>query len=173
MNLTPENDGIEFINVYSQARTQLGRDLSNFSFHPINHKSYGYFASIEAAWYYYSSGGVFDSLRSLHGSEAKYKGRKLMQKNKTPIEQRFGGKFKYIITECIKEKFRTHPDLLLALISSNLKLVHFYSYPNNVVIEKNEHQWVLDVIEDIRKVSQEWYLKKFGSLPNIDLKFIE
>src|SRR5689334_2393787 len=45
------NDGEHFINIYSSAKTELGRALSNFSRHEI--VLYGIkFASLEAFWYW-------------------------------------------------------------------------------------------------------------------------
>ena len=70
MSLNVANDGVKFINVYSQAKTQLGRDLSNFA-RTFCSQKYGKFQSIEGCYYYFLTGRMFENLRNLSGSQAK------------------------------------------------------------------------------------------------------
>ena len=51
MILTPQNDGITHINVYSKGKTTLGRWLTNFAHTPIDTID-GHFESIEGYWYW-------------------------------------------------------------------------------------------------------------------------
>jgi len=45
-------DGVTHVNIYSKAKTELGRWLSNFAYAPIRITGHGRFASIEAYWYW-------------------------------------------------------------------------------------------------------------------------
>lgn len=170
MSLNVANDGVKFINVYSQAKTQLGRDLSNFARTPFVHEKYGKFQSIEGCYYYFLTGRMFENLRNLSGSQAKKEGSKLIPKewrNENTISE----DFKDIIRECIQCKFRQNKDILLALISTSLPLEHFYVVGFKIQ-NKPQHKWILDEINRIRQVTQKWYIKKYGKLPQIELIFL-
>ena len=71
-------DGINCINIYSKGVTELGRLLSNFARIPI-HGNGHIFASVEAWWYWYTTGKVHHHLKNLHGFKAKEEGRKLQK----------------------------------------------------------------------------------------------
>jgi hypothetical protein len=72
-SLVPSEDGIGHINVYSKAKTKLGRELSNFSFSPFTHPEDGKFNSIEGYWYWL--GCKQEKLRKVWGYAAKRLGR--------------------------------------------------------------------------------------------------
>jgi hypothetical protein len=44
-----KDDGITHINIYSKGKTELGRWLSNFTYHPIETED-GKFDSVEGYW---------------------------------------------------------------------------------------------------------------------------
>jgi hypothetical protein len=74
-------DGLTHINIYSQAKTALGRALSNFNDNWITTLD-GDFASIEAYWYWLGCQHPDkELLRPLHGAEAKRVGRDLAAKD--------------------------------------------------------------------------------------------
>ena len=79
--------------------------------------------------------------------------------------------FKFIILECLRCKLRTHRDILLALISNDLPLEHFYVQGQNIV-NKPKYKWILDEIIKIRTVTRKWYFDKHGFYPNIPLTFV-
>jgi len=163
------NDGILFINVYSKGQTTLGQNLSNFAHTPFTHPSLGNFNSIEGAFYYFLTGKIHEQLRLLSGGAAKKEGRRVIPKEwleeSTPISDRF----KQFILECIQCKLRTHKQILMQLISTDLPLEHFYVQGEHIV-NKEEYRWILDEIDRIRTVTKEWYINKYGALPNIPLK---
>ena len=169
MIITPENDGYEFINVYSQGKTKLGRDLSNFSHHPFVHQKYGKFNSIEGAWYYFKTGRMHENLRKLSGSKAKSVGMSYIPKEWSQ-EDVLTNDFKLLIQECLQCKLRQHKDLLMALISTNLPLQHLY-IKGEKITNKSQHNWIIEEIDRIRVVTQKWYLKKNGNLPQSPLIF--
>ena len=173
MNLSLANDGIYFINTYSKGNTTLGRSLSNFAHSPFTHPKLGSFQSIEGAWYYIITGKLHEQLRNIHGSKAKIEGRKLIPEswaNEEPVD--LSDRFKKLIIECIQCKLRENTDILLALISNDLPLEHFY-VNDEIITNKKQFKWALNEMERIRKVTQEWYIKKHGQLPNVPLQFIK
>lgn len=170
-SLSVFNDGIYFINIYSKARTTLGRNLSNFSHHPFTHPKYGSFASVEGAFYYWSTGKVHEKLRCLHGYEAKKEGIRVTPKEWASEKKEIPEIFKDFIKECIREKLKAHPEILIPLISNNLPLKHFYVV-GDTIVNKEKYKWITDEIEYIRDVTQKWYIKKYGKLPEIPLEFI-
>src|SRR5690554_2616552 len=73
----PEVDGIDHINIYSKAKTELAKFLTNFSYSPIDTED-GHFNSIEAHWYWLGTDHPDkDKLRKLSGFKAKQTGREL------------------------------------------------------------------------------------------------
>ncbi len=171
LKLSPFSEGIDHINVYSKSKTDLGRLLTNFAHTPFTHPKYGHFESIEGAWFYFLTGKRHEKLRKLHGSAAKMQGSNLVPRE-WRSEMVYTEDFKQIINECTQCKFRQHTDILLKLISNDLPLEHYYIVGDKV-INKNKYQWVLDEIIRIRKVTQVWYVKKYGQLPNISLTIID
>jgi hypothetical protein len=172
MTLISANDGVTFINVYSKSTNTLGRDLSNFANTPFTHPQLGYFQSIEAAWYYLFTGKLHEKLRYLHGAKAKIEGRKKIPPEWKEIDIELSDIFKQQILECIQCKLKEHTDILLKLISTDLPLEHFYVY-SDVIYNMKEYHWLLDEINRIRSLTKPWYIKKYGDLPTIELKFID
>lgn len=141
----PENDGVDHINVYSKAKTNLGRWLSNFALQPITTED-GPFDSIEGYWYWLNCNHKEkDKLRAVSGWEAKQLGRRLGAKdwNHTDL-------FKNKIRKAISIKLSCDKKLLDELKKSVLPLAHYYVYGDKVV-EVKEAQWILDHIDSIRR----------------------
>lgn len=147
MNWIVEEDGVTHINVYSKALTALGRWLTNFSLSPFHHPVHGYFASVEAAWYYGSTGFQHESLRTLHGFQAKQEGRKYEKVDIDPTA------FAQFIKTCIRAKLIAHPEMLTLLIDSELPLVHYYVYGGKVV--PAGYDWIMLYLEDIRSACKQ------------------
>lgn len=118
--LTPEDDGVTHINIYSQGKTPEGRALSNFDHKPFVHKEFGAFASVEG--FYYWLGCQDDRLRHAHGYEAKKLGQSL------PVVKRWNQeKFESLIVEALGAKLDRYPDLAKRLAESTLPLTHYYA----------------------------------------------
>src|ERR1041384_4927148 len=80
MDYLPRDDGLTHLNVYSKAKTLLGRLLSNFANTPVDLGVDGCFKSIEGYWYWLGlkeSDPLRDMLREAVGGAAKALGRKL------------------------------------------------------------------------------------------------
>ena len=119
-------DGVECINIYSKAKTQLGFCLSNFS--PLAIEGGGHrFASVEAWWYWYETGKKHNHLKSLSGFAAKKEGRKFEKVQRvTPA----------LFKEIALLKLEQHPALKEALKASTLPLVHYYEFNGKIVWPK-------------------------------------
>lgn len=118
--LTPDDDGITHINIYSQGKTREGRELSNFDHKPFVHKEFGAFASVEG--FYYWLGCQDERLRHAHGYEAKKLGQSL------PVVRRWNKeKFESLILEALALKLERYPALANKLAESTLPLTHYYA----------------------------------------------
>lgn len=140
----PEEDGVTHINIYSRGRTELGKWLSNFAHLPFRHPQHGYFASVEAFWYYVSTGFKHESLRRLYGAFAKTAGQ---QFPRVKLEE---ANFQELICEAITCKVEQHPKLLEALLENTLPLRHYYVFGHGVqskVREKPEYDWQIRHLE--------------------------
>lgn len=140
--LNPAEDGITHINIYSKGRISLGRGLSNFAHTPFTHPRDGRFASIEAYWYWLSTGSQYGVLRPLHGYAAKTEGRKYP---KVPVND-----FEYQIEWAIYEKLWQTPALNTALANSTLPFTHYYCYGETKVVMPPNLEWLLQIFEEAR-----------------------
>lgn len=149
----PDGDGITHINVYSKGKTELGRLLSNFAHTPFEHYKHGHFSSIEAYWYWLSTGMKFDELRGLHGFNAKKLGVAL--RKAADDGQRVEVKnFEAMIKQAILIKIESTPKLRDLLHYSTLPLTHYYVWgtPENYKITYPiQHSYLYEYMEVVRK----------------------
>lgn len=143
--LRPENDGIDHINVYSKGKTELGRWLSNFSHSPFNHPYHGHFESVEGYWYWLSTGMKHDSLRRLHGFDAKRQGRKYKT---VPVEN-----YETHIEVALYCKVVQNPLWIPLIRESHLPFIHYYVYGGKPT-HLDDSVWVMDILDDIRQQLQ-------------------
>lgn len=141
----PEEDGLTHINIYSKGATPLGRWLTNFAESPFTHPVHGQFKSIEGFWYWLKTGKKHDTLRTLHGWQAKEQGKKYPSEECENFEQ--------IIKTAIRAKLIANPQMLGALIQSSLPLAHYYVYGGKPV--HAGYEWIVLYIEDIRRACHE------------------
>lgn len=147
MKWNPDEDGITHINIYSKAKTELGRLLTNFSDLAVEIPEHGWFASVEGYWYWLSTGKQHEGLRRLWGASAKSYGKKL---DKVPMDE---SAFHDYIKRAILLKIEQHPHLRQLLKESTLPLAHYYVYGMgpNAVVRETSHNWQLEWLEQIRK----------------------
>lgn len=158
----PSEDGFTHLNIYSKARTKLGRDLSNFSYFPFVLEPYGKFDSVEGFWYWYLTGQKHDDLRHLSGAKAKAQGKKYN-----------GDRDEYILTDetigvmqdAIMAKIMQHPALMESLKNSTLPFCHYYVYFGKVVMVQGS-EWFNETFENIRTVLKENNNGNFGTNSN-------
>jgi hypothetical protein len=153
IDYNPLEDGETHINVYSKGKTPLGRELSNFAHTPFDHPKDGHFSSVEAYWYWLSTGGTQNQLRSLYGYQCKKAGalvRDELRKNGgMPIVEDFEAKIK----KAILCKIEQNEALRETLKASTLPLSHYYTWgeaPNLKVTYPEDYAWIHEYIEDVR-----------------------
>ncbi len=142
---TPDKDGVDHINVMSRSRTTLGKQLSNFALSPFKHPKYGEFASIEAFYYWLSTGRRHEHLRSLYGIHAKKAGKEL--------ERVYCENFQKEIIEAICIKIKQNPALARALANNNLPLAHYYWFGtihNCKIYNVPEHDYMIQALEELK-----------------------
>lgn len=141
-----ETDGIDHINVYSKGKTHLGRLLTNFAHRPFNHYKDGYFASVEAYWYWLSSGKTHDEIRPLHGFDCKKIGKTLPR-----IETE---DFECHIKKAILESIEQNEAVKSLLRDNTLPLAHYYVYGAGYTakhIYLPQYDWIIDYLNEIRE----------------------
>lgn len=143
----PEEDGVTHINVYSKARTELGRLMSNFTYLPFEHPLHGSFNSVEGYWYWLSTGD--DRLRTLHGFDAKKLGRELRGADWSPKPDLFTN-FQECIKTAIDQKVKNSERLRELLAVSDLPFVHYYVMYDRVLPQESDN-WIMEHWESIRK----------------------
>lgn len=142
-----EDDGVTHINIWSKAKTELGQALSNFAHTPFTHPEFGMFASMEALWYWLSTGRTHNELRRLYGMSAKSYGSKLARVEMDEAE------FRKIICDAFRCKLDQHPKLKEAFTRSTLPLEHYFVYGRNmetIVDQRKKHGWQTDYLEQLR-----------------------
>lgn len=139
-------DGLDHINIYSKGQTLLGRQLSNFTYAPINTTD-GSFQSVEGYWYWLSAPlGQREQLRTLHGWQAKQVGRDLGCEDYSD-----DGLFKLKILNALTTKLISHPEILKQFKENKLPFKHYYVYGGKTV-EPTEGRWVVDYFNFLRGV---------------------
>lgn len=132
--MSPETEGKNHYNIYSQSRTELGRFLSHFTHHPIETYD-GEFNSMEGYWYWLKY--MDDNLRMLSGYEAKQYGKELASKRMVVLDPSTV-KFQNAILAATSAKLFTMPGVLkLRLSQSNLPLIHAYTHQGKYTFQKS------------------------------------
>ena len=179
----PKEDGITHINVYSKGKTHLGRQLSNFAHTPFHHPKYGYFASVEAFWYWYSAWThfevKFDALRAIHGFQAKKVGlilRDEQLRQKTPLPDAVD--FEQQVKAALLAKLEENAELKAELGSNTLPLIHYYTWGEGEKVKITYPQTNLYIVDYLEKLSryykgQAHKLLIFGSRSITDMHHVK
>ena len=123
--MTPDTEGENHYNIYSQSRTELGRFLSHFTYHPTNTYEHGVFNSLEGYWYWLKYRD--DNLRMLCGTEAKQYGQALGATRIVVLDPE-SDEFRRDILFATTCKLQSMPGTLkLRLTQSRLPLIHAYT----------------------------------------------
>lgn len=145
-DIDPAKDGIDHINIYSKAATELGRFLSNFAYSPIEVGVDGKFSSIEGYWYWLLTGD--ERLRSKYGYQAKQLGREVLAgMQELPMTRSLT--FQHKIEEALHVKMQSHPRWLQALRQCTLPLTHYYVYGGKTVVPK-DWRWTVEFLDSMR-----------------------
>lgn len=147
MEINPNDDGIKHFNIYTKAKTELGKWLSNFTHTPFTHPEYGHWESMEGFWYWASTGMQHETLRNVYGFKAKEVGKKYI-KRKNP-------KFKEMIKSALECKLNTNLVFRTEFKRTVLPLKHYYYYGNPnygriKIIEPPSGKFFTSILEEIR-----------------------
>lgn len=144
-------DGTDFINMYSNCLTRLGRELSHFARTPFVHPYFGPFESMEGFWFFMKTGKCSDELRYLYGIRAKAFGKTMPMVNNPHFQEDIlAGNYQKIIQ---------HKGLIDSFSASTLPLTHFYLFRQKndvsatlkpIVIFPRNSDWLIDGMEEIR-----------------------
>lgn len=142
--IDPSSDGKEHINCWTKGRTWLGQELSNLAETRFKHPEHGTFGSVEAYWYWLSTGRIHNVLRPLFGHSAKSSGMKLP---KVEIDEE---EFKNLIREAVRLKIEQNPPLKKEFIESTLPFMHYFVYGRDAIRDNPKHAWQMEWLEQLR-----------------------
>lgn len=144
---SPETDGVNHINIYTRGKTELGRMLSNLADVSIDHPVYGYFRSLEAFYYWLSTGKRHNELCKMDGFAAKKTG--------STLTSVFNASFQNEFAYGLYLKATQNHGLRKLLMESTLPFTHYYWYgtPPNLpkIVRRDEHDWQVEEWEAIRE----------------------
>lgn len=136
-------DGIDHINIWEQAKTDLGRALSHSARLSFTHSIFGRFDNMESFWQYIRSVERDDRVRVLHGYKLKTFARKLTFK-RVP-------NFHAVIMDANWQKVQQYPDLLDELKESELPFDCYYLNNEGIRIRPAFSHWVIYGFTKIRE----------------------
>lgn len=141
-----KDDGVKYINIYSQSKTELGRRLSNFFPCRITLERKTFY-SVEAYWYWLACQDHpdRDKLCKLSGWKAKSEGRELLK----TVSNTEWDVSKLKIIRAIRKKIINDNQLLNMLKESNLPFTHHYVYCDKIIKVKN-CDWMINYIDKFR-----------------------
>lgn len=143
-------DGKTHINTGDQAKTHLGRMLSQSHRLPFNHSLLGDFQCINGFWSYLTSKVRNDRVRHLSGSDLRNFNR--------DTESRRVDNFVFILLGAQWEKINAHPKLKAALRDSTLPLDCYYITKKesfDLLVRPRHADWMIWGFEEIRKALKE------------------
>ncbi len=150
-NINPLEDGISHINMYSKAKTEFGRMLSDFYRYPI-HTEDGDFLSVEGYWSYLSLPETVnrEKMRNLYGYTAKKTGREL-RKDAGEENLLFDDRFEEKILSAIKTKIMACKHLFKEEYK-DLPIIHYYILNDGKPYEvTDDFPWLMNGIREIVK----------------------
>lgn len=169
VDYNPNDDGVTHINVYSQANTELGRWLSNFTAVEVESEVGGTFASLEALYHYLKIFRTYtlnrmsahqdviqklEELKTKTGRDAQVLGRdikQLVRKKGVYTYEVPDEEFDRIFTNALVTKLKSNEAMLSELkdeISDGKPLLHYYVVGKNTLIHKKHFDWLPDRIMD-------------------------
>lgn len=155
-----EGDGIDHINIWDGAETELGEILSHGYQLRFHHSMFGSFYSIETFWYYIQSKERDDQIRSLAGRILKNFAN---DKSKTTIC--FISNFRAIIADTQWQRISSMQPLVDELIKTDLPFDCYYiNAQSGVKTRPIMYRWICAGMEEIRKALKENRLPDFTFL---------
>lgn len=158
--INSSKDGINFINIYSNGNTLLGRQLTNMFSYTF---SYGNitFNSVEQAWHYYKFLNKKPKVaEEILLAKNPYDCKKLAKiHNSSDISEYVQSvEFKVIIENLIRKRLSTDQNLQVLLRNSTLPFEHYYVYNGTISDQSKKYSWLIDIFNTIRLELQFKYL---------------
>lgn len=167
--LNNNDDGVKFINIYSKAKTSLGKQLTN-----MYHYTFIYdgiqFISVEQAWHFYK----FSKYPELANQILQFKNSFDCLKFARANQQEDASKsvqspvFRLLMQDVIRTRIDADIDLKNQLRNSWLPFEHYYAYGDKVQDQRDKYEWLINIFEDYRTELQFEYLddllSKYGNL---------
>lgn len=158
LGLNPENDGLDHINVYSRARSELGRRLSNWSQADggrMIETQDGPFQTVEGYWFWLGIdnglGSAREELRRMDGARAKRVGPELRtQAPAGDVQSPSSREFREKIFHALISKTELSPQIQKLLSSSKLPFCHYYVFGTPGKVVRGDAQWVISLWDQIR-----------------------
>jgi hypothetical protein len=143
MSAPTGRDGVDHINIFEGATTDLGKCLSHSSQLRFNHELYGGFSNIESFWYYIRSVEHDDRVRKLTGAKLK-----AFADEMTPRRVK---NFMAIILVANWQRVNQYPELKAAVKENTLPF-ECYSYlkRQDGIRQRPPHaHWMIPLFEEI------------------------
>lgn len=153
-----EGDGIDHINIWGQAETDLGKLLAHGAKVSFKHSIFGRFSCLESFWHWVRSEEHDDRIRTMTG--------KSLQDFVTLLTRKNVVNFRAIIMDANYQKVKQYPEILQAMVESTLPFDCYYVYKReaDIPIRTNFASWVIDGFEEIRKALKENREPDFSAL---------
>lgn len=153
-------DGVNHINIWERASTELGLALSHKIDIKFDHPDFGRFKSVEGFWHWLRDKNHDDRHRQSHGMSAKR-----MAQNSEVIP--FVPNFKFNIMMANWVKVKSYPYLVEAMIDSELPFEMYFENRNRdsgktLYVRPASAFWLVPGFEEIRAALKE------GREPNFD-----
>lgn len=147
MNLI--KDGVDHINIWDAAETELGKLLCNNSPLSFVHNILGKFYSIESFWHYIQSEERDDSIRSMYGPALKNFSRR--------SQSRQVKNFRAVIVDAAYQRIKQYPVLAEAMAESTLPFDCYYIDRNagGIRVRPNFFKWLILGFEELRTALKE------------------
>jgi hypothetical protein len=143
-------DGVDHINIYYEAETDLGQLLDPGSRLALTHSQFGVFSNIDSFWKYIQSDSKDDVVRKMYGLELKLYAKKHLNMVSVP-------NLKAIIADAMYQRIMNKRNQLLATALKESELPFTRYFVNNSLIRVNYDSatWFVAAIEEIRAALKE------------------
>lgn len=153
-----QGDGIDHINIWGQAETDLGKLLAHGAKVSFKHRIFGRFSCLESFWHWVRSEEHDDRIRTMTG--------KSLQDFVTMLTRQNVVNFRAIIMDANYQKVKQYPEITAAIVESVLPFDCYYVYKRetSIPIRTNFASWVIDGFEEIRTALKEQREPDFTAL---------
>jgi hypothetical protein len=167
--LKVEDDGVKHINIYSKAKTSLGKQLTNMFHYNFRYDNID-FISVEQAWHFYKFTETPELANQILQLTNSFDCLKFARANKTPESTKavLSVGFKLIINDVIHTRIGADQDLKNLLRNSWLPFEHYYAYGDKIHDQRDKYDWLINIFESYRTELHFEYLdgllSKYGNL---------